>query len=332
MMDEITETQKENRNEDGFDLAFKTLMHRTDILSKLVVEWIPELKGKEDDYVRRCLSPDGTNIVRGRETELRNVHNGMVNADCIFDITFPSDEGRIGLILGIEGQSKGNPGYPIVNRAMTYASFMLSDQIGKDYRNQRYGDAKKVYAVWIMLHPKAEFRNKVFRYKMQGVCEWPLNCQVELPAIDLMDLIFVNIGDSGSEAPNDMLGILNTIFTTDLRRQERDELLRETYKLALDDELSRDLETIRMSMGSELREVLAEEWKQEFMEKAEQELTERVKQEWLQSGEITTREQIIESLVNIIRINQAKGLSLDVCMGFVPSEYTDEVLERLGKE
>jgi len=323
-MDKITENETIEKNENEFDAAFKSVMHRTDILARLVRDWIPELKDKDLDYIKGCLSPDGMEYITGRETELRNSHMGMVNADCIFDIRFPSEEDRVGLILGVEGQGRSNPGYPITNRAMVYASYLLSDQKDKVFRKQEYGKVKKVYAVWIMLHPNADYRNKIIRYKMKGVCEWPSDTGIKIPEMDLVDILFVNLGSPDSEVPNDMLGILNTIFTDELGKKERENRIADAFKIRIDNELSESLERIRMSMGSDLREAIIEDRVEEAIQKR------------LEAGEFYTAEQmaeqkelLIESHAETVRKLINKGMPIDESLQMIPSDIREEVEKRI---
>jgi len=323
-MDKNTEHDTIDKNENEFDAAFKSVMHRTDILARLVKDWIPEFKDKDLDYIKGCLSPDGMEYIAGRETELRNSHMGMVNADCIFDIRFPSEEDRVGLILGVEGQGRSNPGYPITNRAMVYASYLLSDQKDKDFRKQEYGKVKKVYAVWIMLHPNADYKNKIIRYKMKGTCEWPSNTGIIIPEMNLVDILFVNIGSPDSEVPNDMLGILNTIFTDELGKKERENRIADAFKIRIDNELSESLERIRMSMGSDLREAIIEDRMEEAIQKR------------IEAGEFYTAEQKrkeqIENNIEIVKKMMDDGIALDKSLQYIPEEYQGEVRKRIISE
>lgn len=233
----------------------------------------------------------------------------------------------MGLILGVEGQGRSNPGYPITNRAMVYASYLLSDQKDKDFRKQEYGKVKKVYAVWIMLHPSADYRNKIIRYKMKGVCEWPSDTGIKIPEMDLVDILFVNLGSPDSEVPNDMLGILNTIFTDELGKKERENRIADAFKIRIDNELSESLERIRMSMGSDLREAIIEDRVEERIQKM------------LESGELYTAEQmaeqmsklkevLIESNVEIVKRMIADGWSLDKSIQMIPSDIREKVRSR----
>jgi len=339
-MDMITE-----KNEDEFDAAFKSIMHRTDILSKLVQGLIPEMEGKDLDYVKRCLSPDGMERIPGRDTELRNDRMGLVKADCIFDIIFPQDEGRVGLILGVEGQGKSNPGYPITNRAMVYSSYLLSDQKDKDFKGSDYEKVKKVYAVWIMLHPKTEYRNRILRYRMKGACEWPPEPDFTVPDMDLTEIIFVNLGKPDSELSNDMLGMLNTIFTQGLNRQEREMRLRVNYKISIDDELSDELERINMSMGSELREAIMEDMREEAYEKlyeearekAYEEAREQIYEEAYEKAYEEAREQIrregrektVQFMIKLLCNTNSSDESVESILKDVDPDIAEEVKRRL---
>ena len=63
-------------------------------------------------------------------TESTTTTEERVVYDVRFSAVAPGEDGKIGLIINIEAQSKYHPGYPLVKRAIYYCGRMLSAQYG----------------------------------------------------------------------------------------------------------------------------------------------------------------------------------------------------------
>ncbi|MFR0733968.1 MAG: hypothetical protein ACLSHU_07035 [Oscillospiraceae bacterium] len=84
-----------------------------------------------------------------------------------FSAVAPGEDGKIGLIINIEAQSKYHPGYPLVKRAIYYCGRMLSAQYGSVFTQSHYGEIQKVYSIWICTRPPKERENTITSYTLQ---------------------------------------------------------------------------------------------------------------------------------------------------------------------
>ncbi|MFR0733887.1 MAG: hypothetical protein ACLSHU_06575 [Oscillospiraceae bacterium] len=104
------------------------------------------------------LHPDETNPpkIQGMSTESTTTTEERVVYDVRFSAVAPGEDGKIGLIINIEAQSKYHPGYPLVKRAIYYCGRMLSAQYGSVFTQSHYGEIQKVYSIWICTRPPKE--------------------------------------------------------------------------------------------------------------------------------------------------------------------------------
>lgn len=77
------------------------------------------------------VAPDETNaatVIHGIGTEDATQTGGTVTYDIRFLASLPSSNGKIRMILNVEGQNDFYPGYPILKRGIYYCSRMISAQ------------------------------------------------------------------------------------------------------------------------------------------------------------------------------------------------------------
>ena len=88
------------------DAAFKTLVHDKNVLASIIGGLLSEFEGLKREEIIPYLPLNGDKkTVRGMETELFSVKNRSVILDSVFRIDSP--KGKMGLIVGIEGQGGG---------------------------------------------------------------------------------------------------------------------------------------------------------------------------------------------------------------------------------
>ena len=125
------------------DAIFKDVLAYKEVLAHIMKTCVPEDK---DCTIRQIigyiepnpqvgqvgLHPDETNPpkIQGLSTESTTTTEERVVYDVRFSAVAPGEDGKIGLIINIEAQSKYHPGYPLVKRAIYYCGRMLSAQYG----------------------------------------------------------------------------------------------------------------------------------------------------------------------------------------------------------
>ena len=193
------------------DLNFKKAMHNTDILSNVIKGFVTEMKEEDIEVIKKCVSPEEMLNISGLNTELINDNDEYVVLDNLFKIDLPNNE-KIGLLVNIDGQGDPNPGYPILNRAMVYASGVVFNQKGTVFKGKEFGKLRKVYSIWFILQPSRREMNHVYRYRMRGNREWPKGKKTTIPECDLLEIVIVNLGDVVSKSGSNIMKMMNTIL------------------------------------------------------------------------------------------------------------------------
>lgn len=307
----MDETDRDFTKND-LDSYFKAVMHDSLVLSNLLGYWIDELKGLDPESIRKCLSvEDGGRIIVGRETEAITNRKGKVVMDNVFDIDVDRDKG-IKVLMNLEGQGDPHPGYPIVNRALFYASSLIHDQKGREFARDDYGKMRKVYSIWIMLNPPKSYENRIRRYSLNGAWCDDGPSDLKDDSGDLIEVIKIYIGNQDSIKDRDYRRLLNTIFAQRMDETEREKRLWEEYKIPVNEYLSGALKGISMSLEADYRNYFVKKGLAEGMEKG--------LEEGRAKGEIEGK---IEGKAEIIKHMMSKGLTAEQAMdqcGIIGSE------------
>lgn len=143
-----------------------------------------------------------------------------------FDIRFkallPGSNEPVQLIVNLEIQVDDTPGYPLVTRGFYYCARMISEQYGTVFTGEDCGKLQKVYSIWICPDPVKKRRNGIFRYhtiedKIMG------ESGAHLEDYDLMEVIVLHLGNAEEESGNEILNLLNILFSSSLSPNEKKE-------------------------------------------------------------------------------------------------------------
>lgn len=219
------------------DQGFKTVIHDINILSWLLHENVDELKGKSIDEIKTCLEigEDGRTVI-GRENDYFSMDSGSIIPDSVFDVTIPGTGEAISVIVNIEGQNDPIPDYPLEKRAEYYLARMVSSQKGRDFSGDDYGKIRKVYSIWLILDPRARYRNTAVRYRMraENLAGDPKRV---IPPLETFNLLIINVGRYDSNLP-DISAFPAALFSM-MTSDERRDLMMDRFNIELDDVLNR---------------------------------------------------------------------------------------------
>lgn len=223
-----------------YDSKAKTILKNRQILSCILSCAIDELKGKSLDEIAALIENDievNIPVEPGKTNTHRtsDIH-GLCNEDeadgegkIVFDVKFHArlaDSFTSQVIINIEAQRKSSLSYPLMNRAVFYASRLISSQKKVEFDKDNYGAIKPVYTIWLCMNrPKDSFlytclHNQIVR----GDCGWE-------GSQNLINIIFIglrNIKDSWDESINsvpDMHIALDAMFSSNLTDIERQNIL-----------------------------------------------------------------------------------------------------------
>ena len=192
----------EKNAETSHDMGFKTVIHDSSVLSWLLHSNIDELKDKSIEEIKQCLEigADGRYVI-GRSGEYCSTRNGSVRMDSVFEVTIPGEEGKISVIVNVEGQDNASPGYSLERRAEYYVGRMISSQKGRYFKGEDFNKLRKVYSIWLIFNPRVEFRNTAVRYRMaaENLSGDPNR---EIPVVDAFNIYMINLGPYDESLPD----------------------------------------------------------------------------------------------------------------------------------
>ena len=159
------------------------------------------------------------------------------------------------LIINVEAQKRLNPKkktgdtYPLLKRAVYYASRLISSQKGTEFINSDYDKIKKVYTIWICMEAP-QGKSAINRYHLK---EQHLLHRYKEPCqnYDLMGIIFVYLGNS--KVKDRLINLLDLMFKSSKNASEKITALHNDFGIDLTKEGEEDLE-IMCNLGEGLYE------------------------------------------------------------------------------
>lgn len=163
---------EEIRNYDAF---CKKLLANKYIIAYILKGFLKEYERYSIDEIITCI--DNKIQIGEEEVYLNEIHTlnsedttlyeGKVTYDVLFHSKNPNSEDSVDLFINVEAQKDYYPGYSLKNRALVYASRMVSRQYPL-YKNSNYDKLRKVVSIWICIEVPKELKNKVIHYTLKG--------------------------------------------------------------------------------------------------------------------------------------------------------------------
>ena len=199
---EETMTRFAKNDDTADDLGFKTVIHDSNVLSWILRSNVDELKDRSIEEIKKCLDigADGR-FVNGRNVEYVSKESRTVRVDSVFEVRIPGEKDRISVIVNVEGQGDADPGYPLEKRAEYYVGRMISTQKGRYFKGKDFGKLRKVYSIWLVFNPKAEYRNTAVKYSMKAE-SLSGDPDRALPVVDAFNIYFINVGPYDDSLPD----------------------------------------------------------------------------------------------------------------------------------
>ena len=199
-----------------------------------------EIRGKGkafDDYCKRVLSNkdvvsyileklvlDNKGYCGIKESNIvdESIPGARIEYDKLYEVKLPNTK----IFVNIEAQSKENPGYPLMNRAVYYVSRLIAKQKNKSegFMKSRYGEMKEVYSIWIVMDMDVK------KEEMIEVHTFP-----EKEDKTLMNIIMVYPLKEDSE--NEVIRFLHILFVSDMEPAKKKQILEEKYQIKMTREL-----------------------------------------------------------------------------------------------
>ncbi len=188
---------------------------------------------------------------------LENESNIPGEGKLYFDIVFyvrMHDGNRQRMYINIEAQKSFYPGYDLVTRGIIYPARLLSQQMDVEYTADNYDGVKKVYSIWICMNTPDRKRSykrvsdSIVEYTIKPTILYPPDGTVEnisTGRYDLMSTVFINLNSSKTvESKNTLISMLSTLLSTDIRPDEKKQVLENEYGIAMSVELEEEVNSM----------------------------------------------------------------------------------------
>ena len=134
-----------------------------------------------------------------------------------------------------------NPGYHIVTRGIVYCGRMISSQINREFTLDNYDGCKKVYSIWLCFQAPEYIGNAVSFYHVR---KEDLICGIpdEKKAYDKLCVVQICLRENSDDARNEMIRLLNTIFSQSMTKEEILEQLEKEYRIPLETGVRKEID------------------------------------------------------------------------------------------
>ena len=244
-----------------YDASVKKILANKKILAWILKECVPEFKDIPVEYIaKRCIGKpeisvtavdqdeqdreeDQTENIIGLNIEDSSEKEGKIFYDIRFNATVPGDKQLIHLIINVEAQKDGNPGYPLIKRAVYYASRLISAQKYTVFTKSDYGKIRKVYSIWIGMNVPDEKANTITKY---CICEKNVVGSVhEKPEnYDLINVIMIGLGKEDSITEKSILRLLNVMLSKTVDKKKVSKVLTDEFGISPRGSLGKEINTM----------------------------------------------------------------------------------------
>ena len=227
--------EKQDENENVYDQHFKSVIHRSTILSWILKGCIGDLKDKGIDEIKNGLriGADGFTVI-GRDTEIVSPKTGPIRLDSLFELMLPDTD--ITVLVNVEAQNP-NYRYSMEKRAEYYVCALIQDQKGSVFKNDDYDNMCKVFSIWLMMNPSAGERSTIVRHRI--ACE--KGDSSGKSGMVEFNVIFANLGGKYGDGMSEELEFMTLLFGRGLTEEERKRIAIDKYKIRQEEYPSEDL-------------------------------------------------------------------------------------------
>lgn len=223
------------------------------------VQNVPAYISTQPEIGRRPVHLGETNTGYIRPLEQENAIKGEGKAvfDVFFLLNVPGSNGECAEVyVNVEAQASEYKTYTMEQRAVYYMARLISSQYERDFSNSHYEKLKKVYSIWLIFDPQKQYRNSIstFSYQQKTILGTPKDDG----SYDLAQAFFVRLSDDVLYKNSKMIGVLNTLFSKQVSKQDKKTILSQEYGVKVDKDLERSVDEMCNYSVSVLNKGLAE--------------------------------------------------------------------------
>lgn len=247
-----------------YDDRAKRLLSNKNLLAYLLVKTVDEFRGMNpqdvvpyiegDPYVgtvpadpgltNAAAEKNGRQII-GMNTEDTEIREGLARFDILFYVRMK--DGLSQVIVNLELQKDEPAGYPILNRAVFYASRLISSQKERDFTGTDYDGIKRVFSIWILMNARENRLSHIHLTKEDLMGPYSLKGR-----LDLLNLVMIGVGRKLPEREEkyELHRLLGTILSADLSVDEKCKIVESEYQIPIEKEMKEELDVMcNLSQG-----------------------------------------------------------------------------------
>lgn len=249
-----------------YDACAKRLLGQKSILAHILVRTVEEFQDMDPRDVEQYIEgepyissvpvePGLTNRIENRagqrvvgfNTENAEIGEGLVRFDIVCYVRMR--DGLSQVILNIEAQKEEPFEYDILNRAVFYASRLISSQKERDFKNTNYNDIKRVYSIWVCMNMKTNCLNyfHLTEEQLLGEYQWK-------GKRDLLNIMMIGLAENIPERSEEyeLHRMLGALLSPTLEVEERLDILETEYRIPIENGIREDVRTMcNLSEGIE---------------------------------------------------------------------------------
>ena len=239
-----------------YDIGVKRVLAQKSILAYILINTVNEYRGMKPEDVVACIEgepmvgtvpvepgltnaeyvgADGSRVV-GFNTENAEINEGMIRFDIVFYVRMKSGISKI--IINVEAQKDEPKKYGILNRAVFYASRLISSQKERDFVNTSYDDIKQVFSIWICMNTKYNSLSHIHLVKDEMLEE-----NAWRGRLDLLNVVILGVTKElpKQEEKYELHRLISALLSDKMEIKEKLNLLEEEYKIPIDDGIRKDV-------------------------------------------------------------------------------------------
>lgn len=247
-----------------YDDRAKSLLGNKIILAHILAKTVDEFYGMDPELVKTYIEgepsistvpvdPGLTNIVAqkdgekviGLNTENMELAEGTIRFDIIFYVRMK--DGISQAIINVEAQKAEPSGYGILNRAVFYASRLISSQKGRDFVNMDYDDIKRVFSIWICMNMEENSMSYVHLAKHDVIGNYPWKGR-----LDLLNIIMVGVSNylPAHDKEFELHRLLGALLSAELPVEQKIGIMEKEYDIFPDERIRKDVSVMcNLSQG-----------------------------------------------------------------------------------
>ena len=178
-------------------------------------------------------------------TENAEINEGLIRFDIIFYVRMK--DGISQVIVNVEAQKDEPTSYHILNRAVFYVSRLISSQKERDFVRTNYNDIRRVFSIWVCMGMDENSMAYVHLAKDDLLGSYPWK-----GGLDLLNIVLIGVAKELPEQKEkyELHRLLSTLFSMELTTDEKLGIIRNEYRIPVDDDLRKDVSAMcNLSQG-----------------------------------------------------------------------------------